>query len=73
MDKDLDTLLKTPLLRAPDDFTQQVMARLDRLPLPRRAHWLIRLRGLAPVKNGLLGAAQLTVFMLGIWAAASAT
>lgn len=73
MDDDLDTLMKAPLLRAPHDFTQHMMARLERLPPPRRGHWLIRLRGLAAVRSGLLRTAQLAIFMLGLWAAASAT
>lgn len=76
MDEDFDALLASPLLQAPDDFTQRVMQQVHYLPLPARPtpvpRLLQRLQWLAFIGGGALGIVQLAAFMFGIWAAGSA-
>ncbi len=73
MDKDLDKLLESGLLEAPEDFPERVMQRIDSLPLPdsRSRPWEM-LQWLALIGGGVLGIAQLAGFIFGIWAAVTA-
>ena len=78
MDKDLDRLLAHGLLEVPEHFAQTVMARVDELPPPiadspsaaeRSRQWL---QWLALAAGAVLGVAQLSGFIFGIWAASTA-
>ena len=74
----LDELLAQEFLTPPADFTDQVMRRVQALPLPaakpqpeisalrESLKWLALLGGAA------LGAAELLTFMFGIWASTAA-
>jgi hypothetical protein len=78
MDKDLDQLLASDLLEVPQDFAQSVMTRVRELPLPliavlppaadRSKEWL---QWLALIGGAILGMAQLSGFIFGIWAAST--
>jgi len=77
MVEDFDELLKGGLLAPPEDFTHRVMERIAELPLPglpaqpsgreKRMQWI------ALAGAGLVGAAQLVIFMFGIWTATAAS
>jgi hypothetical protein len=78
MDKDLDQLLASDLLEVPQGFAQTVMARVRELPLPLNAElpptadqpkeWL---QWLSLIGSAILGVAQLSGFVFGIWAASA--
>lgn len=73
MDKDFDSLLEDGLLDVPDNFTQQVMQHINRMPLlPARLSLAEKLQNLALIAGGVLGFSQLATFMFGVWAATSA-
>ncbi|HEY8102210.1 MAG TPA: hypothetical protein VIF82_15810 [Burkholderiaceae bacterium] len=73
MDKDFDSLLEDGLLDVPDDFTQMVMQRIHRAPLPlARLSLSEKLQNLALIAGGVLGFSQLAAFMFGVWAATAA-
>lgn len=76
MTDDNEDLLKAGFFEPPRDFTEGVMSKIAKLPYPEftpppkerppKIQWL------ALIGTGLLGAAQLAVFMFGIWTATSA-
>ena len=73
MDEDLDKLLESGLLEAPQDFPERVMQRVDSLPLPEsRSRLWEMLERFALIGGGILAIAQLAGFMFGIWAAVAA-
>lgn len=73
MANDLEKLLESGLLKVPENFAQQVMQRIDELPLPihppQSLEWL---RWLALVGGAILGVTQLAGFVFGIWVAVTA-
>lgn len=76
MPEDFEQLLKTEPLEPPEDFARRVMERVGELPLPDFAAPPNRAREgiqwLALIGAGLVAAAQLAAFMLGIWTATAA-
>jgi hypothetical protein len=78
MDKKLDQFLASDLLEVPEGFAQTVMSRVHELPLPLIAElpptadqpkeWL---QWLALIGSAILGVAQLSGFIFGIWAAST--
>ncbi len=85
MNDDLEILLRTDLLRPPNDFTQRVMQRIqprqyattrtsigleERTRRWNRLRWLAAAMGLAG--GGLLGLSQLASFVFGLWLASAA-
>ena len=73
MANDLEKLLVSGPLKVPENFAQQVMQRIDELPLPihppQSLEWL---QWLALVGGAILGVTQLAGFVFGIWVAATA-
>ncbi|MGC4059727.1 MAG: hypothetical protein QM749_02220 [Aquabacterium sp.] len=70
---DIDTRLEADLLQVPDDFTEQVMRRIDTLPRPTKtSQRRERLQWLALLGGAALGLSQLLAFMFGMWAASAA-
>jgi hypothetical protein len=78
MDRNLDQFLASDLLEVPEDFAQSVMTRVHELPLPlvanhppaadRSREWM---QWLALIAGAILGMAQLSGFIFGIWAAST--
>jgi hypothetical protein len=76
MDKNLDHFLASDLLEVPEDFAQAVMTRVHELPLPagrpptadRSQEWL---QWVALIGSAIVGLAQLSGFIFGIWAAST--
>lgn len=74
MDKEIDLLMKSDLLKVPDDFTSNVMANLEPLPVPESIsqRWKT-LKWVAYAGGGCWGLSQLLTYMFGIWAVTSAS
>jgi hypothetical protein len=74
MDKEFETLLESGLLSVPPGFTERVMRDIGSSPLPvwQSNRWE-RLQWLALLSGAALGAFELTTFIFGIWAAATAS
>jgi len=73
MADDLEKLLESGPLKVPENFAQQVMQRIDELPLSiqplQPLEWL---QWLALAGSAILGMAQLAGFVFGIWVAVTA-
>jgi hypothetical protein len=73
----LDELLAQDFLMPPADFTEQLMRRVQTLPMPavkppRENTLRESLKWLALLGGAALGAAELLAFMFGLWASTAA-
>lgn len=70
---DIDSRLEADLLHVPDGFAEEVMQRIQTMPLPARpGRGRERLQWLALLGGAALGLCQLLAFMFGMWSASAA-
>ena len=70
MNEDIEALLGKNLFDPPETFLDEVMLRIEFLPLPARQ--TRRLEWIALAGGTIAGLAQLFAFLFGIWAATAA-
>jgi len=70
MNERLDDLLNGEWLTPPEDFVQQIMERVEGLPMPHKPLPApTRLEWAAVIGGSLAGLAQLVAYIFGIWTA----
>ncbi len=70
MNEDIEKLLETNLFDPPESFLDEVMLRIEVLPLPVRE--TRKLEWIALIGGTIAGVLQLFAFLFGIWAATAA-
>ncbi|MEQ1619761.1 MAG: hypothetical protein ABL919_00045 [Methylococcales bacterium] len=73
MNKELDALLASGLVQVPEDFSERVMRKINRLPIPApKQIWRDKLQWLVLTGTAALGIVELFSFVFGIWTATAA-